>query len=249
MGSWRSAIHGALRRTPARYWYHRAKSLLGGGSQSDEARILFELSRHCPKTFVEFGFHPTQYNCIALKDFNGLVVDGDSDTVRLGRAILPKRIQVRHQFLALDNLAAVTHRFDQLGVLSIDVDGNDYWFLQAAVTARPHVICVEYNASLLAASITVPYAAAFDRHQAHPSGWYHGASLEALVRLCERSGYQLVAVAAAGANAFFMRQDLAPTRLSAAGAYRENLLRNKWSSTGAAEQWARIQHLPFVEVE
>jgi hypothetical protein len=58
----------------------------------------------------------------------------------------------------------------------------------------------------------------------------------------------LAAVAEAGANAFFVRQENPLPALDPAVAYRENELRNQWSKTTAAEQWSRIRHLPFVEV-
>jgi len=244
----KSGFYKLLKKTPARYLYHLIKAMRGGASQSDEAAILFNIARDCPKTFLEFGFHPTEYNCIGLMDFSGLLVDGDSDTVRLARAILPKRIEARQQFLTLDNLRSLTASNIELGVLSIDVDGNDYWFLEALLPTQPHVIAVEYNASFLSAPLTVPYDPGFERHNKHPTGWYHGASLTALAKLCDKHGFKLVAVAEAGANAFFVRHENSMAPIDPVIAYRENRLRNEWSRTTAMEQWSRIEHLPFVEV-
>ncbi len=237
-----------LRRTPARYLYNRLKMLRRRGGQSDEAAILRRLALDCPPTFTEFGFHPTEFNCIGLDGWAGLLVDGDSGTVELARALLPGSIHIEHRFLTLQNLDTIAAHHAELGVLSIDVDGNDYWFLEALLPRWPHVVCVEYNASLGQEALTVPYDPAFDRHAKHPSGWYHGASLAALAGLCARHGFKLVAVSQAGGNAFFVREDRELPALSAAAAYRENALRNQWSRTTAAEQWARIRHLPFVTV-
>jgi hypothetical protein len=244
----KSGVYELLKRTPARYLYHRIKALRGGASQSDEADILVGLAKTCPKTFVEFGFHPTEYNCVGLAGFSGLLIDGDRGTVKLARAILPKRIEVRQQFLALENLNSVATYHAELGVLSIDVDGNDYWFLEALLPSRPHVIAVEYNASFLSASVTVPYDPTFERHRKDRTGWYHGASLSALSKLCSRHGFKLVAISKAGGNAFFVRQENPLPAIDPAIAYRENLLTNEWSGTTAQEQWSRIRHLPFVEV-
>jgi hypothetical protein len=237
-----------LRRTPARYLYNRFKMLRRRGGQSDEAAVLKRLAVSCPRTFTEFGFHPTEFNCIGLDDWAGLLVDGDFGTVKLARSLLPERIQIEHRFLTLENLDFVQTYHAELGVLSVDVDGNDYWFLEALLPRRPHIVCVEYNASLGGEAITVPYDASFDRHAKEPSGWYHGASLLALTRLCARHGFKLVAVSQAGGNAFFVREDRELPALSSTSAYRENALRNRWSSTTAAEQWARIKHLPYVAV-
>jgi hypothetical protein len=161
---------------------------------------------------------------------------------------LPKRIEVRQQFLTLENLDFVATFHPELGVLSIDVDGNDYWFLEALLPVRPHVIAVEYNASFLSASLTVPYDPVFERHRKDSSGWYHGASLSALNKLCNKHGFKLVSVAEAGGNAFFVRQENPLPAIDAAAAYRENRLTNEWSGSTAQEQWARIKHLPYVEV-
>jgi hypothetical protein len=98
-------------------------------------------------------------------------------------------IQFVDRFLTLDNLDFIRKRFPQLGILSIDVDGNGYWFLKALFDTSPAVISVEYNSTLGFEPITVPYDASFDRHEKHtPLGWYHGPSLTALTKLCAEHG-------------------------------------------------------------
>jgi hypothetical protein len=67
----KSGVYELLKKTPMRYLYHRLKALRGGSSQSDEADILVGLATACPKTFVEFGFHPTEYNCVGLAEIPG----------------------------------------------------------------------------------------------------------------------------------------------------------------------------------
>lgn len=242
-----SRAHSFLRSTPLRYYYHLLKARVGGAPQSDESAILSRLAVNCPRTFVEFGFHPTEYNCIGLTDFDGLLVDGDDTTVRLAKAVLPKRIEARQNFITLDNVKSLGLHFPKLGVLSIDVDGNDYWFLKDLLPARPAVVSVEYNASLGLNPITVPYDSSFDRKQKHDSGWYHGASITALTKLCKDEGYKLVAVSAAGGNVFFLPQSSELPELEPAQAYRESTLRNRWSGTTAMDQWQRIKHMPFVD--
>jgi hypothetical protein len=191
--------------------------------------------------------------------WRGLLIDGDRQRVRFANRVLRKdpilRVGAECVFLNLDNLSETVRRFlgkDKLGVLSVDVDGNDYWFLEALMPLQPALMVVEYNASLGLRSLSVPYDAAFDRHKKHASGWYHGASLTALGRLAARHGYVLVAVSDAGGNAFFVRRDQADAvpfaSLDAQTAYRENLLRNQWSGTTAADQWAVIEHLPYTEI-
>lgn len=225
-------------------------------SQSDEAEILVRLVEQldAPRSFLEFGFSPFELNCASLlHNCAGLLVDGDFGNVAIARVVLPRAVKATRLFLDLDNLHVLSERYQprELGVLSIDVDGNDYWFLGALLPElEPTIAAVEYNPSLGLRPIVVPYDATFDRHEKHPSGWYHGASLEALTRLCARRGYRLVATASGGNNAFYVRRDLdeLPT-LSVAEAYREGVGRNQWSGTTAAEQWETIKDLPYVTVD
>lgn len=94
---------------------------------------------------------------------------------------------------------------DNLGLLSIDIDGNDYWVLESIIAA-PILLIVEYNYLLgYKKSVTVPYDALFQRTKAHQSNLYYGSSLKALFDLCEKKGYSFAG--ANGHNAFFVRND------------------------------------------
>jgi hypothetical protein len=225
-------------------------------SQSNEAEILARLIEQldAPRSFLEFGFSPSELNCASLlHTCRGLLVDGDRANVEAARAVMPCKVKAMQLFLDLDNLHVLVDRYrpGELGVLSIDVDGNDYWFLEALLPElEPAIVAVEYNASFGLRPIVVPYDPTFDRHEKHPSGWYHGASLEALTRLSGRHGYRLVAIAAGGNNAFYAKRDHdeLPT-LDAADAYREEGLRNEWSGTTAAEQWETVKDLEYVTVD
>jgi hypothetical protein len=222
------------------YRLHRAKG------QSDESQIIAGLTRDTPRTFIEFGFHPIEFNCAGLAKnpaWRGILIDGNPRQVADARAILPDRIKPVEGFLTLDNLDFIRSAFPEIGVLSIDVDGNDYWFMESLIDTSPAVICIEYNASLGLEPITVPYDPAFDRHEKHASGWYHGASLTALAKLAATRGYGLAAVSSAGGNAFFTRGGtLNPTM-----AWRPSSFREKYSGVSHGAQWDRIKHLPFVE--
>lgn len=90
---------------------------------------------------------------------------------------------------------------DSLGLLSIDVDGMDYWLWDACAFS-PDVVVVEYNATLgMEDAITVPYADDF--RWDHLTN-YFGASLAAFVELGIRKGYGLVYCESKGVNAFFV---------------------------------------------
>lgn len=243
-----SGLRSMLRSVgPVRQAVIRLRGLSAARGQSDEGTILRRLVDRldAPRTFIEFGFHPNEFNCASLiDDFEGLLIDGDRTQVAVAAARLPARVRARHQFITLDTLEPIRTAFDRLGVLSIDVDGNDYWFLEALIDLAPAVICVEYNPSLGHEPVTVPYDPAFSRHEKHPSGWYHGASLAALANLAARHGYGLAAISEAGGNAFFTRDGDLPV----AASWKPSRLRDRMSGTTAAQQWAMVKDLPLVHI-
>lgn len=82
-----------------------------------------------------------------------------------------------------------------IGVLSIDIDGNDYWIFHGLQNIRPCIVICEYNP-------TIP--AEIDLYAEY--GNYFGASASALKRVATEKGYQLVAVT--DTNCFFVLNEL-----------------------------------------
>jgi hypothetical protein len=101
----------------------------------------------------------------------------------------------------------------ELDVLSIDVDGADYWIWEAIDAYRPRAVVIEYNSAIDPRRRLVQPADL-------DGGWdgtsYYGASLGALQTVGERKGYRLVHTELSGVNAFFVREDLADGRFLAA---------------------------------
>jgi hypothetical protein len=92
-----------------------------------------------------------------------------------------------------------------LDLLSIDVDGNDYWIWNGLEEFHPRVVVIEYNSSLPPGCERVqPY----DPESRPTLTDTSGASLESLCRLAQRKGYQLVHSDLSGTNAFFVRDDI-----------------------------------------
>jgi tetratricopeptide (TPR) repeat protein len=92
-------------------------------------------------------------------------------------------------------------------LLSIDIDGNDY-FVWQALTYRPRVVVIEYNASV---PPELSRAIVYDPKFKWDNTDYFGASLRALADLGNRKGYELVYCERAGGNAFFVaRSELPP---------------------------------------
>lgn len=234
-------------------------------SQHGEDGILehvFDEIGFSSKTFVEFGFGAIENNTLrlALKEgLGGLYIDGSlkqctlMNTMR--RVLLMGGVKVTRLFLTRDNLEPTIRQAGLSGsidILSIDVDGNDFWFWQAIECVSPRLVVIEYNASLgPELSLTVPYDPAFERLAKHESGFYCGASLRALTRLASRKGYRLIGCDSCGVNAFFLRNDVyAPgirTR-EVEDAFRPHRWRLEHGFS-IEEQYKTIADLPYVEVE
>jgi hypothetical protein len=164
---------------------------------------------------VEFGVESgVQGNCVFLADvlgWSGLFMESDPASYALLEAKYLHRPQVATVNAAVDpgNIDALLGGAGvpvELDVLSIDVDGIDYWIWKALEAVRPRVVVIEYNASLDPRERLVqPLEPRLDWDGTD----YFGASLGALVDLAHSKGYRLVHTDLAGVNAFFIAAELA----------------------------------------
>ena len=191
-------------------------------SQWGEDGILAWLIRMLPISsprFVEFGVENYQESNtrFLLKNLNwkGLVLDSDAEHIQ---HIKDDEIYWRHDLIACqafinkDNINDLLKKngfTGKIGLLSIDIDGNDYWVWEAINCIEPDIVVCEYNAVFGDLHpITVPYQEDFNRTKAHYSNLYFGAGIKALERLANQKQYMLVGSNLAGSNAFFIHQNL-----------------------------------------
>jgi hypothetical protein len=249
-----------IKATPLAIPYIAAKHVLGGrtSSQSDESQVLARIiaAVGCvPNVFIEFGFSGWEFNCIELareRSWQGLLVDGDGYNAAIARTIFHRGIQAKKLWITLETLQQIIDyaRGREVGVLSIDVDGNDFWFLQRLIGLRPAIISLEVNTFFGLRPITVPYDPEFDRMKKHPSGGYFGASLAAMHHMCEQYGYSLVAMSSNAVNAFFVRNDrLMPALmpLDPKDAYREQVMPDG-TVVSVPPVWEQLKDMPYVDV-
>lgn len=191
-----------------------------GLSEHEEDGItvaLFQRVGAATHRFVEIGAGVNGGNSGFLAKelgWTGLMVDIDAGRVatlqrRFAPAVAVAQAQVTRENV---NDLVSSHGFaGDIDLLSIDIDGIDYWVWEQLTSCRPRVVIVEYNPFLGAdRSVTIPYDPEFNRHRFDvPRFAYYGASLRALVKLGARKGYRLVLVEPRGVNAFFVREDIA----------------------------------------
>ena len=170
------------------------------------------------ETFVEFGvgaYQEANTRFLLLNNnWRGMVMDSSSRNIN---AIRRDNISWRHDlqskcaFVTAENIdqMLLDCGFEgDIGLLHIDIDGNDYWVWRGLTVVRPAIAIIEYNSVFGAdRAITVPYDPAFNRG-GRISNLYFGASLPALCDLADSKGYDFVGSNSAGNNAYFVRADL-----------------------------------------
>lgn len=221
------------------------------------------------KVFIEFG---VQNYCesntrflLVNNNWSGLVIDGSLDNIAYIKndpIYWRYNLKAECQFIDRDNINSIFLRNGvqgEIGLLSVDIDGNDYWVWQSIDSVRPAIVVTEYNARFGAdKAVTVPYDQNFVRSEAHYSHIYYGASLKALCQLGDSKGYAFVGCNSAGNNAFFVRRDLlkAPLReISVAEGFVLHKFREARDAEGKLvflspeEESDLLFTLPLIDVE
>jgi hypothetical protein len=221
-----------------RYWeatmaqsrYADPKRLLKYGfkvySQCEEDGILQEIFARIgteTRAFVEFGVQ-RGFECNTVKllveGWRGLWIEaGGTQVEQMSRDFRPwlerGELQVIHSFVTAENIDELIGRAKlgaEIDLLSIDIDGNDYWVWQAIKGVSPRVVVIEYNSTFRPPlSVVVPYQPDWRWDGTN----YFGASLGAMAALGEAKGYRLVGSNFCGSNAFFVRADLCRDRFLA----------------------------------
>lgn len=220
------------------------------------------------KTFIEFGVENYKESntrfLLINNNWTGLVLDGSKtniDFIRRDPIYWKHNLTAINSFITRENindLIAKNGFGGEVGILSIDVDGNDFWIWDAITVVSPAIVICEYNSRFgPARAVTIPYDPGFVRGKAHFSHIYNGASLAALHRLATKKGYVFLGCNSSGNNAFFVRNDLLVNSLPKPtlaeghvfGQFRE--ARDKegnLSFLSREEEQTILRELPVVEV-
>jgi hypothetical protein len=238
-------------------------------SQWDEDGIIQYLINKVPiehETFIEFGVENYEESntrfLMVNNHWQGMVLDGcraDIDWIRKDRMYWQYDLQAKTAWITRENIDALLCESGfprDVGLLSVDIDGNDYWIWEAIQSIRPRIVIVEYNSVFKLAPVAVPYRDDFNRTLAHHSNLYYGSSLAALHFLAKKKGYIMVGSNSWGHNAFFIRSDIAGEfrSLDPEEAYVTSKFRESRDHSGKltyardAERLKLIEHMPVVNV-
>lgn len=188
-------------------------------SQSGEDGIIEEIFNRISTTnrcFVEFGASNGLMNNTAyllIKHWTGYWLEASARCVKTIHYkfepwISQQLLGIRRAFVTAENIEALFKQARvpvEFDLLSIDIDGNDYWVWQAIENYHPRVVVIEYNALY---PPTVQWVREYTPHATWSGSSYLGASLKSLEVLGLTKGYRLVGCNFAGTNAFFVHQDL-----------------------------------------
>jgi hypothetical protein len=189
-------------------------------SQNDEDGIIQEIFKRIGttnKTFVEFGIqNGLESNChfLLFNGWKGLWIDGDEETFKCLQEyflepISSGQLTALNAFITTDNINKLIGEegkiTGEIDLLSIDIDGNDYWIWEKINCIQPRVVVIEYNAKF---PPPCEWVMKYDPNHTWDGSDKHGASLKSLELLGTRLGYTLVGTNKNGVNAFFVKTKL-----------------------------------------
>lgn len=173
------------------------------------------------KTFIEIGSDDGVNSNSANLYFNfgwhGLFIDGNKTSIKRGKKYFSKYPHPWHyspKFVCgmvkrenINELIEGAGFKGEIGLLSIDIDGNDYWIWDALDVVQPQVVIIETHNEFGFEDIVVSYDPEYFYPGKHPV--YHGASPIAMVKLAKQKGYRLVGANELGFNFIFVKNGLA----------------------------------------
>lgn len=209
------------------------------------------------KTFVEFGvedYKESNTRFLMLNNnWSGLVLDGDEENIRKIRSdpsYWTHELFAQQLFVTKENIneainsGLIKKGFGkELGILSIDIDGNDYWVWNEINIVNPVLVVAEFNSAFGPnRAVTVPYKPDFVMNRiANPFYW--GASLRALYNLANEKGYTFIGCNSNGNNAYFVRNDKLSglTPVSCEQGYVRGKYRLRFFDNGEPMDWVTVQ--------
>jgi hypothetical protein len=182
-------------------------------SQFGEDGIIEEIFKNIgfeSKVFLEFGgqYGPLSNSEYMMSKYNikGIFIEADHESCcKLAKYMSKYNSKIIESFVdaegenTLENILIKNNISFDIDMLSIDIDGNDYWVFKSLDKLKPRLIICEYNS-------TIPSHIDIYQPYKHGEWWSFGASIKSITRIAEEKGYTLVATTLV--NGFFVRNDL-----------------------------------------
>lgn len=183
--------------------------------------ILGATNKRCLEICAGDGIQCNTTNLILNHGWHGVLIDGNAAKLEKGRAFYAKHPDTRvwppvlaAHWITRDNINDLVRDHQCAGdidLLSLDMDGNDYWIWQALTVVRPRIVILEYQSAWgPERSVSQKYIEDFNFHDVQVGGTLPrcGASLSAFVKLAKGKGYRLVGCESRCFNAVFIKDGL-----------------------------------------
>lgn len=170
------------------------------------------------KTFIEFGvenYRESNTRFLLVNNaWSGLVMDGSAthiQKIRSEQMYSFYDLRAVQAFITAENINGLIQSagfHPEVGILSVDIDGNDYWVWKAIDCIKPSIVITEYNSLFgFEDPFTIPYKPDFVRGKQTPLNFY-GTSLLSACQLAKQKGYFFIGCNSAGNNAYFIHESL-----------------------------------------
>lgn len=195
-------------------------------SQYDEDGIIEEIFYRIGTEKCRFceigvgGIENLENNTLQLlfKGWKGVWLEASSKNCSEIRDCLKKNSEMQEHLnliesvVTAENINRISEEYDisTVDLLSIDIDSFDYYVLEAIENLQARCVVLEYNAKF---PPSMDWVVRPNDHSVSGKTSNFGASLAAYRRLMKDKNYELVACGLTGANAFFVRSDLALSNL------------------------------------
>jgi len=229
-------------------------------SQFEEDGILLyifslipPINRTCVEICAGDGRECNTANLIINHGWWGHLFDGNEQNVKSGKKFFSTNKntflyppQFTHAWITAENVNGLITKSGGTGpvdLLSLDIDGMDYWVWKAITVIEPQVVvCETHNPVPPDKALTVPYDPEFICESEN----YRGASLAAMCKLGREKGYRLVGSHRFGFNAFFIkngvREEFFPEVQVA------SCVQDPFSELARKERWPRARERNWQEV-
>lgn len=187
-------------------------------SQWGDDGIINWLIQNIPiknKVFLEIGTEDyiesnTRF-LLKYRNWNGYIIEGNKDHVKnIKKQTVHWKydLNVCQKFITKENINNTIKSLNlksEIGLLSLDIDGIDYWILKKLPEKFSKIAVIEYNANFGSElEISVPNIPNFNRTDYHHSNLCFGASLKAIINLMKSKGYTFIGTNKSCVNAFFI---------------------------------------------
>ena len=177
---------------------------------------LINKIKFLPKNFIEIGtedYKECNTRFLLINHYwDGFLIEGDKiavEKIKKDRVFWKHNLKISNSYLNLDNYEAAFKKLKipkKIGIISLDIDGIDYWILKKLKSLKPGIFICEFNPLFgYDRLLTVPYKKKFVRSKEHYSNLYFGASLKAITELLNKQ-YLFIGTNSAGNNDFFVNK-------------------------------------------